>query len=95
MSVLLDVAVDLVPLIDDVVEQHDERAAIVRHVAAQWLALAAHQRAATTLSDFVGEYVDRIDRSGYAGHDPDSLATGVAEQLVYAAWRRHVRNLGI
>ena len=94
MSVLLDVAVDLVPLIDDVVEAHKDRVAVVRDATARWLALPATERGSTTLNDFVGDYVDRVDVGAYAGcADPDAVRGEAAERLVFVAWQEHVRSL--
>lgn len=96
MSVLLDVAVDLVPLIDDVVEVHEDRAAVVRDVTARWLALPAAERRSMTLADFIGNYVDRIDASAYATcTDSDAVRGEAADRLVFAAWREHVRGLDV
>jgi len=94
MSVLLDIAVDLVPLIDDVVEVHDDRVAVVRDVSARWLALPAAERGSTTLTEFVGDYVDRIEAGAYDGcPDPEAVRGDAAERLVFAAWQEHVRTL--
>jgi hypothetical protein len=94
VSVLLDVAVDLIPLIDDVVEVHKDRVAVVRDATARWLALPTAERGSTTLNDFVGDYVDRVDVGAYAGcTDPDAVRGDAADRLVFAAWQQHVRSL--
>jgi hypothetical protein len=94
VSVLLDVAVDLVPLINDVVEVHEDRVAVVRDATARWLALPTTERGSTTLAEFVGEYVDRVDIGAYNGcPDPHAVRGEAADRLVFAAWQEHVRSL--
>ena len=97
----LDVALDVAPLISDVVEHAEERRLVVRDVVDCWLRLPpsvrdaySSQAAHTGLELFGGDYVEEVDRAWLTNHtDPYQIPTALAEYLPYLGWQHHVARL--
>ena len=93
-----EVAIDLAPLVDDMLENHDGCLLVVHDIVACWLRLPVSVREAYAswpncrpLSRFVSDYVDEIDRAWLAGCDvePFSLHDTVTDQRCRDGWIRH------
>jgi hypothetical protein len=98
----VEVAIDVVPLISDVVEDHDDRALVVADIVECWLRLPPSARAAYNswspfpgLRWFAGDYTEEVDRASVVVADDSYSATSIAqaERLCWEGWRRHVRDL--
>jgi hypothetical protein len=96
------VAVDLIPLIDTMIEDHGGRLVVVADVVDCWLRLPHHVRAAYDrepryggLSRFVGDYFDDIEHAWPAGQSPspDEVSTDEAEECCRRRWRLHERDI--
>jgi hypothetical protein len=91
MNVAMEVAIHLIPLVDEVVPVHEDRVALVLHVTGLWLARG--EEPGEDLDDFISDYVTAVDVSAYGGRDPYRMRVGEPEALVYETWRRHVTAL--
>ncbi|MEV0131166.1 hypothetical protein AB0H83_22205 [Dactylosporangium sp. NPDC050688] len=98
----VQVAIEVVPLIADVVEDHEDRVLVVADIVDCWLRLPQSARAAydswspfSGLRWFAGDYADEVDQLSVAASDvsysPASIAN--AETLCRKGWRRHVDDL--
>lgn len=90
------VAIELIPLIDDMIEDGDSdgRLALVGDVVDCWLRLPQHIRDSYDkelryggLSRFVGDYIDVIEAGGF--QDPDDLTEDEAEERCRRKWQQH------
>jgi hypothetical protein len=91
------------PLIDDVLDNDDERATVVADILARWLALPEATRAqyrhgadseAAAIEEFSEEYVGDIDRAPFADNgDPFAIPAEAASDMVRRQWRLHVTGL--
>jgi hypothetical protein len=93
-----EVAVDLAPLVDDMLEDHDACLLVVHDIVTCWLRLPASVREAygswpkhRPLSRFVSDYVDEIDRAWLVGCEvePFTLHDTVSDQRCRNGWLRH------
>jgi hypothetical protein len=91
MNVAMEIAIHLIPLVDEVVPVHEDRVALVLHVTELWLALG--EESGMAMDDFIINYVTAVDLSAYGGRDPYKMRVGEPEMLVYETWRRHIRGL--
>jgi hypothetical protein len=96
------VAVDPVPLIDTMIEDHDGRLLVVVDVVDCWLQLpqdvcAAYDREPSYggLSRFVGDYVDGVNCAWVArcSGTPDEVSRMDAEELCRQDWREHEADI--
>jgi hypothetical protein len=98
----LDVALDVVSLLDRVVEEHEGRSVVVNDIVECWLRLDPAVReqynglgVVSGLAAFGGEYVDVVDRSWseFIGVDPYTLHDSVTERLGYFRWQTHIAQV--
>lgn len=95
-----EVALDAVPLIDDVCEERRARGLVVGDIAECWLRMGPAARAAygsktySGLTAFIGDYVEGVDRSWLPdGTEPFDVDEVVADQLSREGWTRHIARL--
>ncbi|MFF5230697.1 hypothetical protein [Dactylosporangium sp. NPDC000521] len=98
----VEVAIDVIALIHDVVEDHDDRALVVADIVECWLRLSPKARAEydswapfSGLRWFAGDYTAEVDRASLPAEDAPVSPPFPADtdELCYKGWQRHVADL--
>src|SRR5690349_16161495 len=98
----VEAALDVVSLIDDMAEEHDERALVIVDIVDCWLQLSPDVRreyeswpAHTGLARFAGDYAEAVDGTWLSQPrvDPAALGEHDVERLCRDGWLEHIAQI--